>query len=102
MCNVVPYKLKEVYIEDDILNYSLIRNNIHAYPSEDKTVVMTTDISKNSISERKYLVLLSLHIGGTKYRIKSSKIETSKNITIHNMNESIEYNTVFEVTDDEG
>ena len=52
--------------------------------------------------EIKYLVLSSLQIGGTKHRIYSSKTETDTNITINKMNESIDSNTVLDVTDDEG
>ena len=62
-------------------------------------MVMNTDTISNKIPEIIYLVLFSLHIGGTKYRIYSRKIESSTNITIHKMNKRLESNSILEGND---
>ena len=59
-----------------------------------------TDPSSNNNLECRDLVLSYLHIGDKKYRILWRKIETDTNITINNMTERTEYNTIMEVTDE--
>ena len=68
----------------------------------DTIIAENKDLRRNKISESIDSVLSSLHIGGSKYRIYSSKTETATNITIHKMTEMIESNAILEVTDDEG
>ena len=63
-------------------------------------------LSGNIIMKNRDLVLsylhLGLHNGDAKYRINSSKTETVTNITIHKINERIEYYRFMEITDYEG
>ena len=68
----------------------------------DTIIAENKDLRRNKISESIDSVLSSLHIGGSKYRIYSSKTETATNISIYKMNERIESNTIFEVTYDKG
>ena len=69
------------------------------------TVLMTTDLSSNIIMESRYSVLsylhIVLHIGDAKYRIHLSK-ETTTNIIIHKMAESLNLIQFLGGTDDEG
>ena len=76
MCNMVPYKLKVMYVEDDILNFSPIIQNKNGYHSEEKNcgddsikvlpydnqwcdniISGNSDISGNNILEVRKLVL---------------------------------------------
>ena len=61
-----------------------------------------TDLSSNNITESKDLVLSSLHISGPRYRIYSSKSNTSTNDTINKMTESIKSNTILKVNHNKG
>ena len=36
MYDMVPYKLMVIHVEDDIINFSLIRQNSNSYPKEEK------------------------------------------------------------------
>ena len=71
--------------DDGYLCYNIIAEN--------------TYLSSNNITEIRHSVLSSLHIGGAKYRIYSSKTETDTKITILKMTERIYSNTILEVTD---
>ena len=66
------------------------------------TLVMTTDLSSKNVPESRDLVISYLHMSSEKCRIYSRKTETATNITIKKMTESLDYNTILEVTDDEG
>ena len=66
------------------------------------TLVMTTDFSSKNVPESRDLVISYLHMSSEKCRIYSRKTETATNITIKKMTESLDYNTILEVTDDEG
>ena len=102
--NIVPYKSKVIHVEYDIINFSPLIQNIDYYPREDNkygddfrmfiiddghlcdiVIAENIYIRRNKITERRDSVLSSLHIGGVKYRIYSSKTETAKNITIQKM-----------------
>ena len=65
----------------------------------DTVAAENTYLSTNNIPEIKYLVLFSLNIGGSKYRICSRKTDTATNITIHKMTERIDSENVLDVTD---
>ena len=117
---MIDYKFKVVHYEYYTLNlYNMIRN-IHNYPrgennlGDDSSMFLTYDwnlcdtiiadnieLISNNITEIMDSFIFYLTIGGTKYRIYSSKIETDTNITIHNITESIYSNTILEGTDDE-
>ena len=94
-----------MHVEYDILNFSLIRQNINTYPREynhcgdyssiihldddhlcDTIISGNTDLIGNNIMKIIDLVLSSIHIFRhiytAKYRIYSSKTENSTNITI--------------------
>ena len=98
---MVPDESKVMHIEDDILNFSPIRQNRNTYPSKEKncggrssmvildnnnlcyTIISgNKDLSSNNIPESRYSVLPYPHISGTKYRICSGKTYTATNINI--------------------
>ena len=63
----------------------------------DTIVSENTDLRINNIPESIDSVIYSLHIGGTKYRIYSQKIETDTHITIHKMTERLDSNRFLKV-----
>ena len=116
---MVAYKLKVIHVEDYTLNYIPISQNGSAYSriennygNDSKTVLLydrylcgtgtpkKLSVRSNIITTSIYLVLLSLHIVGTKYRMQSSKRDTATSIKIHKRTEIIESNKILEVTDD--
>ena len=114
---MVPYKSKLMHVEDDILNFSSIRQNRNYYPREDNncgedssmTVLIdddhlceaiidgTKDIRVHKILESRDSVLSSVQIGDAKCRVYSRKIETYTIITIKikEKSEKIKSNTIF-------
>ena len=108
MYNTKPYKSKVIHVEGNILNLSPIIQNRNAYPrkenncGDDYSMVLlddehlsdtiTTgniDLNGNGILETSNSVLfyihIGLHTGDTKYRIKSRKTETFKNIIVQHV-----------------
>ena len=81
-----------VIIDDKNLGNTIITGNI--------------DLSRNIIMYSRDLVLsyihIGIHTGDEKYRTKSRKPKTFKNITIKKFTERIDSYKVLEVTDDEG
>ena len=92
MYNIIPYKSNVVHDEDDILNFSPIRQKINYYPRKENNfgddysmvlldynhlgetiIARNTDLRDNIILESIDLVLSSryigLHTGDTKYSI---------------------------------
>ena len=61
----------------------------------DTIVSENTDLKSNNFPESIDSFIYSLHIGGTKYRIYSRKIETSTNTTIHKITERLDSNTIL-------
>ena len=55
----------------------------------DTVIADSIDVISNTIPEIRDPVLSSIHIGGEKYSIYSSKTETSTDITMHKINEII-------------
>ena len=68
----------------------------------DTAIHENTDINSNNITEIRYSVVSSIHIGGEKYRINPRKSYTATKITIRKMTKRIHYNKVLDVTDDKG
>ena len=116
---MIYYKLNVNNYEYYTLNLSTMIQNSKVYTREennlgsdssmflpdasnlcDTVVAEKTDLSRNNIPEIIYLILYSLHIGDSKYRIHSSKTETATNIIIHKMTKNIESNTILEGIDD--
>ena len=102
MYKMIPYESNFVHAEEDVINFSLVRQKINSYPRKEKyfgddysMVLLDEDhlddtiIRGNRISERKNSVLSYLHIGlytgDVKYRIKSIKTENVTNITSHKL-----------------
>ena len=92
MYNIIPYKLKVMHAEENMLNLSPIRQKINAYPSKEKNcgddsgmviideehlvdaiISWKIDLKGNMMMNSRYLVVSSLyiglHAGDIKYRI---------------------------------
>ena len=114
-----------INVEGDIINFFPIRHNRNAYPRKEKNcgddsimviiddknlgntiITGNIDLSRNIIMYSRDLVLsfihIGIHTGDEKYRTKSRKPKTFKNITIKIFTERIESYTILEVTDIEG
>ena len=68
----------------------------------DTVISESTDFSSNNIPESRYSVPSSLHICGTKYRIRSFKTDNPINMIIQKTTENIKPDTILEVTGDTG
>ena len=73
MYTMIHYKSKVMHVGDYILNLSPIRQNKIPILGKKTNVVFNADLSSNNITEIINMVLFSLHSGGAKYRIQSSK-----------------------------